>query len=90
MLNATGSCCDGVFGCEFDLPLGARWEHHMAQVSRDSTYTRLHGRHWSERKYRVMDFKRMWMHLEEEVEEEEFLEIDFELDKLVQEFTSRR
>lgn len=36
-----------------------------------------------------MDFKRMWMHLEEEVEEE-FLEIDFELDKLVQEFTSRR
>ena len=28
-----------------------------------------------------MDFKRMWMHLEEEVEEEEFLEIDFELDK---------
>lgn len=40
-----------------------------------------------------MDFKRMWMHLEEEVEEveeEEFLEIDFELDKLVQEFTSRR
>lgn len=37
-----------------------------------------------------MDFKRMWMPLEEEVEEEEFLEIDFELDKLVQEFTSRR
>lgn len=37
-----------------------------------------------------MDFKRMWMHLEEKVEEEEFLEIDFELDKLVQEFTSRR
>ena len=37
-----------------------------------------------------MDFKRMWMHLEEEEEEEEFLEIDFELDKLVQEFTSRR
>lgn len=37
-----------------------------------------------------MDFKRMWMHLEEYVEEEEFLEIDFELDKLVQEFTSRR
>ena len=37
-----------------------------------------------------MDFKRMWMYLEEEVEEEEFLEIDFELDKLVQEFTSRR
>ena len=37
-----------------------------------------------------MDFKRMWMHLEKEVEEEEFLEIDFELDKLVQEFTSRR
>lgn len=34
-----------------------------------------------------MDFKRMWMHLEEEVEEEEFLEIVFELDKLVQEFT---
>lgn len=30
-----------------------------------------------------MDFKKMWMHLEEEVEEEEFLEIDFELDKLV-------
>ena len=37
-----------------------------------------------------MNFKRMWMHLEEEVEEEEFLEIDFELDKLVQEFISRR
>lgn len=37
-----------------------------------------------------MDFKRMWMHLEEEVEKEEFLEIVFELDKLVQEFTSRR
>nr|DAE01113.1 MAG TPA: hypothetical protein [Myoviridae sp. ctegP15] len=50
--------------------MGTRREHFMVQVLRDCDGARLHGGNRSERRCRVTNYKRMWMFLEEEIEEE--------------------